>query len=137
MQLELNSRPSMQSVDPALIQRLGSMTKSLQLCQTMSGLDDKAFVGASGVVKDSAQWSRIMNSGQHNFPHDKLNLFMDAAGNEVPMLYLLHSRGYDITCLRKYETETDRQLRFAQEALARERERNRVLVEALHGRVSQ
>ena len=136
MQYELTARPKMQAIDPVLIARQPSMTKALVLCQTMSGLDDKSFLGSEGVVKDAAQWSRIMSSGQHNFPQDKLNLFMDTAGNEAPLLWLLHSRGYDISSLKYCETETERKLRLAEEALAKERERNRFLVEAMHGRVS-
>jgi hypothetical protein len=77
-----------------------------------------------------------MGSGQHNFPQDQLNKFMDKAQNEAPMLWLLHSRGYDIAALRKLETETERELRLTREALADERSKNRVLVEALHGRTA-
>lgn len=49
---------------------------------------------------------------------------------------LLHSRGYDLNSLRKQESETERRLRVAEEALAAERNKNRVLVEAMHGRVA-
>ncbi len=133
-QFEMAERPQMLPVDAELIGRQASMSKALVLCQTLSGLDDKAFVGVRGVVKDAAQWSRIMAAGQHHFPHDKLNLFMDCAGNEAPMLWLLHSRGYDLSSLHKRETETERELRQAREALATERMKNRVLVEALSGR---
>lgn len=137
MQFELSARPPMQAIDSALIARQSSMTKALALCQTMSGFDDKAFLGDAGVVKDQAQWSRIMGgSGQHNFPQDRLNLFMDKAGNEAPLLWLLHSRGYDLNSLRLRETETERALREANEALATERMKNRVLVEALNGRTA-
>ena len=135
-QFEMNARPPAAEVDPVLIARQPTMTKALVLCQTLSGLDDKAFVGEHGVVKDAAQWSRIMGSGQHNFPQEKLNLFMDKARNEVPLLWLLHSRGYDIRKLSKLETETERELRITREALAREREKNKVLVEAMHGRTT-
>ena len=117
-QFEIASRPAMQSIDAALIAKQPSMTKALQLCQTLSGLDDKAFTGVGGVVKDAAQWSRIMGSGQHNFPQDELNKFMDKAQNEAPLLWLLHSRGYDIDSLRKLETETERELRLAREEIA-------------------
>jgi len=136
MQHELAARPPMLKVDPDLVRRIPTMTKALQVCQTLSGLDDKAFVGEGGIVKDLAQWSRIMGSGQHFFPQNELNRFMDKAGNEVPVLWLLHSRGYDFTLLHRLESETERKLRLAEEALAREREKNRVLVEALHGRVA-
>lgn len=135
-QYEFPARPAMQAIDPVLIAKQPSMTKALQLCQTLSGLDDKAFIGAGGIVRDQAQWSRIMNSGQHNFPQDELNRFMDKAENEAPLLWLLHSRGYDLDALKLRENEITRQLRLVHEALASERQKNRILVEALHGRVA-
>jgi hypothetical protein len=133
-QFELSSRPPMHAVDHALIARQPSMTKALQLCQTMSGLDDKAFVGQGGVVKDQAQWSRIMSSGQHYFPQDQLNRFMDTAQNEAPLMWLLNSRGYDLSSLRKLESETERELRQAREQLAAEREKTRYLESLAMGR---
>ncbi|MDP3164386.1 MAG: hypothetical protein Q8N06_02865 [Hydrogenophaga sp.] len=136
MQYELTARPPMQAVGEEVIARIPSMTRALAMCQSLSGLDDKAFIGDGGVVKDAAQWSRIMNSGQHNFPQDQMNKLMDKAGNEVPMLWLLHSRGYDITTLRHRETEMERRLRLAEEALARSEQKRAALVEALSGRVA-
>ena len=137
MQHELTIRPSMHAVDPALIVKQPTFTKALHLCQTLSGKDDAQFYGAGGIVKDQAQWSRIMGqAGSANFPQDKLNLFMDIAENEAPLLWLLHSRNYDITALRHVETETERKLRLVTEALAAERTKNRVLVDALHGRTA-
>lgn len=119
MQFELSERPPMAHVDPELIAKQPTMSKALALCQTMSGKDDAQFYGENGIVKDQAQWSRIMGPSSHNFPHDKFNVFMDKAGNEVPLLWLLHSRGYDITSLHKRETETERMLRVAMETIAR------------------
>lgn len=124
MQLELGVRPSMTPVDSGLIAKQGSMTKALQLCQTLSGKDDAQFYGSNGIVKDQAQWSRIMGPSNHNFPHDKLNLFMDIAGNEAPLLYLLHSRGYELSSLHLRETEMERELRMARARIA-ELERDR------------
>jgi hypothetical protein len=135
-QFSLSLRPSMQSIDEALIHKQPSMSKALALCQTLSGLDDKAFLGEKGVVKDQAQWSRIMGPSPHNFPHDKLNLFMDLAGNEAPLLWLVHSRGYDLGSLRPKETETERKLRLAQERIELLEHDKRVLTEALHGKVT-
>lgn len=104
-----------QAVDPQLVIRQPTMTKALQLCQTLSGKDDAQFYGNGGIVKDQAQWSRIMGPSNHNFPHEKLNLFMDLAGNEAPLMWLLQSRGYDLNSLRHRETETEKQLRLARE----------------------
>jgi len=55
-QFEIASRPAMQAIDPALIAKQPSMTQALKLCQTLSGMDNKAFTGAGGIVKDEAQW---------------------------------------------------------------------------------
>lgn len=134
MQHELTIRPEMQAIDPALIYKQPTFTKALHLCQTLSGKDDAQFFGKHGVVEHQAQWSRIMGqAGSANFPQDKLNVFMDAAGNEAPMLWLLHSRGYDITVLRHVETETERRLRIALEENALLKHDKRVLTEALRG----
>jgi hypothetical protein len=111
-QFQLPLQTAMQAIDPALVARQTSMTKALQLCQTLSGKDDAQFYGAGGIVKEQAQWSRIMGTSNHNFPHDKLNLFMDLAGNEAPLLWLAHSRGYDIERMHKVETELERQNRL-------------------------
>lgn len=134
MQLELGMRPSMTPVDSGLIAKQGSMTKALQLCQTLSGKDDAQFYGNGGIVKDQAQWSRIMGPSNHNFPHDKLNLFMDIAGNEAPLLWLLHSRGYELSSLHLRETETERELRVIRSRLAAVEAANLVLVNAMNGR---
>lgn len=134
MQLELGVRPAMAAVDAGLIARQMSMTKALQLCQTLSGKDDAQFYGSSGIVKDQAQWSRIMGPSNHSFPHDKLNLFMDIAGNEAPLLYLLHSRGYELSSLHLRESETERELRLTKERLAAVEAANLVLVNAMNGR---
>lgn len=61
---------------------------------------------------------------------------MDACGNDAPLLWMLHQRGYDLHSIRKRETETEKQLREAREALDAERTKVRVLTEALHGRVA-
>lgn len=137
MQHELTIRPSMHAIDPALIYKQPTLTKALHLCQTLSGKDDAQFYGQHGIVKDQAQWSRIMGqAGAANFPQDKLNLFMDIAENEAPLLWLLHSRHYDITTLRHIETETERKLRLANARAEQAEMKVRVLTEALHGRVA-
>ena len=135
MQHSIALNTPMQSVDYAFIVKQSDMTSALNLCQTISGKADKEFACPGGIVETTAQWSRILGeSRSHFFPHDKLNKFMDAAGNEAPLLWLLHSRGYDIRSLRKKETETEQALRMAREELEHERTKNRVLIEALTGR---
>lgn len=125
-QFELSLQKPMQAVDPKLIAKQANMSKALQLCQTLSGKDDAQFYGDKGIVKDQAQWSRIMGPSSHNFPHDKLNLFMDLAENEAPLLWLAHSRGYDIERMHKVENELERENRQL-------REQNSALLSVIRG----
>jgi len=137
VQFELPSRPAMTALDPFKIYSLPNMTKALALCQAESRKPDSHFYGDGGIVKNQAQWSRIFSeTSPHCFPHEKLNTFMDLAGNEAPLLYLLHSRGYELSSLRLRETETERALRIANEKLEQERLKNRVLMEAINGRTA-
>lgn len=115
LQFQIPIAPHVTPVDAVLIAKQPSMSRALQLCQTLSGLDDAQFYGQHGIVKDQAQWSRVMGPSAHNFPHDKLNTFMDIAGNEAPLMWLLHSRGYQLDSLRKTETATERELRLVRE----------------------
>ena len=40
---------------------------------------------------------------------------MDACGNDAPLLWMLHNRGYDLHSIRRRESETERQNRMLRE----------------------
>ena len=124
----------MLQVDIQTISNQPSFTAALKYCQQISGKEDKCFFGDGRIVKDSAQWSRIMTSQKHFFPQDRLNAFMDICGNEAPLMWLLHSRGYDINSLRKVETETEKALRLQRERNAALERENEILRSAISGR---
>lgn len=130
-QFDLCARPAMTPIDVAVIARQPSFSAALNLCQTMSGLDNKAFTGAGGITKDAAQFSRVMNPGPHYFPQDKLNTFMDLAGNEAPLLWLAYSRGYALESLRLRETQVEHELRMVREQRDAARHEVAVLTKAL------
>jgi len=129
-QLKLPLKPGMTIVDEDVIDAQGSMTKSISLCQHLSGLDDKELCGVNGIVKDVAQWSRI-KSGQHYFPQDKLCYLMDICANEAPLFWLARQRGYNLTPM---ESETERQLRIERELRAKAEERLAYLETIVRGR---
>ncbi|WP_076787106.1 hypothetical protein [Burkholderia sp. b13] len=120
----------MQRVDIRCIDAQPSMTAAIRLCQQLSGLDDKKIVGKQGIVADVAQWSRITRSGQHYFPQDKLNAFMDLCHNEAPLIWLARSRGYELTPL---ETEMERRLRLEREKTDELERENMLLKKLLTG----
>ena len=113
-QLRLTLPKQPQEVDHAAIVRQPSMTKAIVLCVDIAGfVNDKDL--CRSIDLDPAVWARI-KSGQANFPHDRLAELMDEAGNEVPLMWLLYKRGYDLHSLRKRESETEQQLRIEREA---------------------
>lgn len=54
---------------------------------------------------------------------------MDVCGNDVPVLWQLHQRGYDLDSVRRRESELERRLRLLEEE-------NTALRRVLTGRVA-
>ena len=107
------------SVSADQIARKKTLGAAIELCAEAAGFDlDKTLAIDLGV--DKGQFSRWL-SGQEGIHWSKLSRLMDACGNDAPLLWMLHQRGYEITSLHKRESETERALRVAQEELAAER----------------
>lgn len=121
-------------VRPEEIARKHSLGAAIELCAELGGFGlDKALQHELHV--DKAQLSR-WHSGAEGVIWPKFERLMDVCGNDAPVLWMLHQRGYDLNSLRRQESETERQLRAAKEELDQERLKNRVLIEALSGRVA-
>ncbi|WP_157443340.1 hypothetical protein [Curvibacter lanceolatus] len=67
---------------------------------------------------DRSQFSRWTDD-KEGITWSKLSALMDVCGNDAPLLWMLNARGYDLTSLRKRETETQRELREAREEIER------------------
>ncbi len=97
------------------VSREKSLGGSIALCAKAAGYEPKELQAA--LHWDKAQWSR-WESGGEGVVWPKLTQLMDYCGNDAPLLWMLHDRGYDIASLRKRETETERALRVATERIA-------------------
>lgn len=95
-----------------------------------SSMHDKSI--AIEVNIDNAQLSRA-KTGDARLSFEALNALMDSTGCEAPLYAYLLRRGYDPRSLRKLESETERALRQANEALEAEKLKVRVLTDALRG----
>lgn len=122
------------SASPDEIARKLSWASAIEYCAELQGysLDKQA---SAGIGMDKARWSRI-KAGQEGIKPDQLEAFMDAMGNDAPLLWLLHRRGWDLHSLRRQETETERLLRAERERAEAAELRVRVLTEALTGRAA-
>jgi plasmid maintenance system antidote protein VapI len=113
------------------IARKTTLGGAITLCAEAAGLEPKEI--QAKLKTDKAQWSR-WESGTEGIVWPKFAALMDLCGNDAPLLWMNCQRGYDLASIRRKETETERLLRESQEALHDERLKNRVLIEALHGR---
>ena len=98
-----------------------------------SGLQEKTVAIEAEI--DASTLAKV-KQGTARPSEDALDRMMDATGSEAWLIYWLLRRGYDPRSLRKLESETEIRARLAEEALAEERLKVRVLTDALAGRVA-
>lgn len=119
-------------VSPEEIARKKSLGAAIDLCAEIGGLSlDKELQLAMDV--DKAQLSR-WQSGQEGIKWPKLVKLMDLCGNDAPLLWMLHDRGYDLYSLRRRESEMERTIRELEERLEEKQKEVKVLTAALNGR---
>lgn len=112
---------------PDEIAREQSLGAAIELCAKVAGFAlDKELQTKLGV--DKAQFSR-WQSGQEGILWPKLESLMDKCGNDAPVLWMNHKRGYDLRSIRRLETETERENRLL-------REENAALRRVLQGRAA-
>lgn len=101
------------SVRPEEVARESSLGGAIALCAKAGGYEfDKALQLELGV--DKAQFSR-WQSGTEGVVWPKLEKLMDVCGNEAPVLWMLHARGFDLHSLRRVETAVERENRLLRE----------------------
>jgi hypothetical protein len=103
------------------VMRKPSLGKAIEYCAELAGYSyDKELEKAlsdRGVKVDATQLTR-WKQGAEGIKWEKFCGVMDVCGNDAPLLWMLHARGYDISNLHKRETETEKQLRAAREEIA-------------------
>lgn len=100
-------------VRPEEVMRKQSLGGAIELCAELGGFAlDKTLQQELEV--DKAQFSR-WQSGTEGIQWAKFTALMDKCGNDVPVLWMLHQRGYDLYSLRRRESETERENRLLRE----------------------
>lgn len=103
-------------VDFEAVKRQKTLGGSIALCASAAGFEmDKQL--SSKLRVDKSQLSR-WQSGTEGIIWPKLDLVMDVCGNDAPVLWQLHQRGYDLNSLRKLESETERENRLLRDQVA-------------------
>jgi len=91
-------------ITPVEIAREMSLGGAIDLCCKVAGQEPRAVQAALHL--DKAQFSR-WTSGQEGVVWPKLASLMDHCGNDTPVLWMAHARGYDLYAMRKTHTETE------------------------------
>lgn len=100
-------------IRPEEVARKASLGSAIELCAELAGFSlDKELQQSIGA--DKAQFSRWL-SGQEGIVWPKFVKLMDVCGNDAPLLWMLHQRGYDLHSVRKSETETEKHNRLLRE----------------------
>lgn len=105
---------------------------AIDLCRKAAGLEPKQLTDSVRTSEnkpvDKAAWSRWVNDVE-GVEWGKLTQIMDACGNDAPLLWMLNARGYDLSSLRRKETELERELRKAKEKIAQMEHDHQVVVD--------
>jgi plasmid maintenance system antidote protein VapI len=100
-------------IRPEEVARKHSLGDAIQFCAELAGFSlDKELQQRLDV--DKAQFSR-WQAGTEGIAWPKFTRLMDACGNDAPLHWMLHQRGYDLHSLRKLESETEKQNRLLRE----------------------
>jgi plasmid maintenance system antidote protein VapI len=102
------------NVTPQEIAREPTLGGAINLCAKAAGLTPKEV--QDGLKADRAQYSRWTDD-KEGIVWSKVVGLMDLCGNDAPLLWMLHQRGYDLGSLRKRETETERENRLLRERI--------------------
>lgn len=99
-------------VNPSEVARKASLGGAIELCLELAGLEPKQL--QADLKLDKAQFSR-WSSGQEGVVWPRLCAVMDRCGNDAPLLWMNHARGWDLHSMRRVESETERRLRLVME----------------------
>jgi hypothetical protein len=112
-QLELlpSVEPHIELVTPELInqiRRRPTLLAAWNFAQDFACLEDKQCYGPIGI--DPSHWGKI-RSGKASPPADQRFVhYMDVVRNEIPLIWLSESRGYDFLTMRKHRSDHERRI---------------------------
>lgn len=113
-----------------LVLKQSTLSGAIALCVQLSGLDDKEVYLSLGI--DAGHWTRIMKGDAH-FPVNKLNDLCTMCGNEAPLQWWAHSRGYGLVMLR---SEAERRAEDAEKRAKEMEQQIRFLTQILQGKAA-
>jgi hypothetical protein len=99
-------------VPPAEVRRQADLGSAITLCMSLGGKSHKVVEGDLELA--AGQLSRWIG-GQEGIKWERLDALMTLCGNDAPILWMAHRRGWDLHSMRRLETETERENRLLRE----------------------
>jgi len=136
-QLELlpTTDPHIEPVTPELIRsirRRSTYLAAWNFAQDFSGLEDKQCYQPLGI--DGSHWTKIRRGLASPPADERHGRYMDVVRNEIPLIWLCESRGYDWLSVRPHRDDKDRRIAELERELADEKRLNRRLADYQRGR---
>lgn len=114
------TQPTLIAVEVPLseVVRKPSLGKAIEYCAELAGYGyDKELEKAlneRGVKVDNTQLTR-WRQGSEGIKWEKFAGLMDVCGNDAPLLWMVHARGFDVSSIRRIETAVERENRLLRE----------------------
>jgi len=121
-------------VRPEEIARKQTLGAAIELCAELGGHAlDKTLQQELEV--DKAQFSR-WQSGTEGIIWPKFVRLMDVCGNDAPLLWMNHQRGWDLNAMRKRQSETEKALEQEREKRLEVEGKLRFLTQVMQGKAT-
>lgn len=136
-QLELlpEGEPHIEVVTPELvrsIRRRSTFLGAWNLAQDISGLENKQCYQPLGI--DSSHWTKIRNGSGSPPADERFGHYFDIVQNEIPLIWLAESRGYDWLSIRKHQSSEQARIAELEAELSLCRKAMQLWVESQKGR---
>lgn len=126
----LPSKPSAQP-DLGYLLALPTLRRVIRYSMSLRDLEPKQVY--EQLDMDKATWSRIENGGM-SFPADDLEDFRQIVGNDAVILWLLHQSGFDVTSVRRQQSDLEARVELAEQRARDAEYRLSVAVELMAAR---
>lgn len=120
----LPSRKPCPPPDLDYVKALPNFRRAMRYAISLADLEPKQVYGP--LDKDKATWSRI-EGGDMSFPVDDLIHFCAVVDNDVVLMWLLASMGYDLSSIRKLQDDKDKRIAELELALRKSEEDKQVI----------
>lgn len=92
----------------ASVRRRPTFLRAWNFAQEFAGLEDKQCYTPLQI--DSSHWTKIKNGSASPPADERFTRYLDVVQNEIPLIWLAESRGYDWLSIRRHQSDEQRRI---------------------------